>query len=536
MARGTHKRKFAKRRISRRLVKKQLGGGKLDKLPVGPGSRKADGTPGEKYSAAVNLNGRRRAFAIMNNMIDHRNRYPALTTDEAFITHLKRFAGALPDSVYRTIIHPNNYIGHLGKIIEKAPSGVNLGLPEKVVSLNSDQLFLNIRNDFKDNWEFLYVMGHGVLAPKLPDAKVPDRTYVRFNTPGGCRAVDSLSKALGILPMMAFPETFTFISSPDEFLTAMTKHHIENTGPLESFTSLEERRAVETDPFPADKYCTTPRNILSESTKAECLSSPQKKHTIYGPGENIQEMTINFSNNPFDMSAIGVYKLPIPIGFIRTLSDMTAALEEAARKKSTTLTKAEFNVEILNQKLRDSAIFGHRSLNLEPDFIGKKMSLAELFAALPKVPAGKVRFLFINSCRGVPFTINDSGLHNNLFNLDKPANNGSATGGAGIGPSAASAAGPAKKILTPAERYALAATARRMSVDIGAFSEIDKKVEEEFPKWLVNYKIMKENPPGTAKHEAAKKEVERIEGIYLYNTTGKYFKLQQKIDAAKVLL
>ena len=533
MARRTHKRKFAKRRISRRLVKKQSGGGKLDKLPVGPGSRKADGTPGDKFSAADNLNGRRRAFATMNNMIDHRNRYSALATNEAFITHLKRFDGTLPSSVYRTIIRPNNNIGQLGKIIEKTPSGVNLGLAEEVASLNSDQLISNMRNDFRDNWEFFYVMGHGVLAPKLPNAKVPDRTYVRFNTPGGCRSVDSSSTALGILPMMAFPETFTL--PPEEFLTAMTKHHIENTGPLESFTSLEERRAVEADPFPADKYCTTPRNLMSESTKARCLSSPQKKQTIYGPGENIHEMTINFSNNPLDMSAIGVYSLPIPFDFIKSLSDMTAALEEAARKKSTTLTKAEFNVEILKQKLRDSAIFGHGSPNLEPGLIGNKMSLAELFAALPEVPDGKVRFLFINSCRGVPFTIDDSGLRNNLFNLDEPANNGSAVGGAGTGPAAASAAASAKKLLTPAQRYAFAATVRRNSVTTGPRSEIDAKVEEEYEKWLVNYKIMKENPPGTEKHEAAKKEVERIEGIYVYNTTGKYFKLQQKIEVAKAL-
>jgi hypothetical protein len=187
----------------------------------------------------------------------------------------------------------------------------------------------------------------------------------------------------------------------------------------------------------------------------------------------------------------------------------------------------------LEQKRRDKAIFGYGSPNLRPDFIDNKMSLAELFAALPAVPVGKVRFLFINSCRGVPFTIDDSGLHNNLFNLDEPANNGSATGGAGTGPSVASAV--AKKRLTAAQRYALAATGRRRSVTTGPASETDAKVEEEYQKWLVNYKIMKENPPGTAKHEAAKSEVERIEGIYVYNTSGKYFKLQQQIEAAKVL-
>ena len=525
----------ARRRFTRRLPakkKQQKGGGRLDKLPVGtvttydvpPSSvfpdgravvapRNGAGNPVRGFGNAVELDKKRRGFAAGMAIESTGN-------TNSYNKHLIGLIGSLPSRVYQTVLPVDKYDETYFALRDKLSSPEIL--PESLYRPVRD----DVLEDFRNNWEFMYIMGHGVLEPRLPDAIVPPRTYVRFNSPGGCRSVDSANETLDLAPMMAFPQTFTL--PYEDFLRKMTEHHFDNTGPLESFTSLGERTAVSTTPYPGNTYCTTPRDMMSESTRANCLTSSQKKQTIYGPGENIHEMKIKFSNNPFDLSLIGLYMLPIPFDYVKRMSDETRTLPY---KDVRTLSPAELQAEMVKQKDLDSRHYGVDSatLNLRPRWIHQQMSLAQIFADLPKVPVGKVRFLFINSCRGVPFTLTDTGLISNILGGvagGAPANDGSAVGGAGTSaPAAAAAAAANRRFLPHVQRLGLAERARRKSVST-------EPPSENFQKWLANRKIMRETARGSAEHEAASAEVARIGGLAL-SDPGTYWKLAQNIAAVE---
>jgi len=500
MAKQT-RRRFVRRRSTRRLpAKQQTGGGKLDKLPVGPGSRKADGTPEKGFAAAVNLNARRKAFSELSALSTNRSKH---TSNNAYALHLQRFVKALPPSVFRTVLRPENYTA---KYMELASL-----LPRANIPLNDPaepgELIANVRDDFGTNWDFLYVMGHGVLAPELPAATVPERTYVRFNAPGGCRAV--VHGGEDFAAIMAFPETFTL--PQDTFLREMTKHYFRNTGPLESFSSLAERMTVAALPYP-DEYCSTPRNLMSESTVASCLVNPlQKKQTIYGPGEKIQEMKINFSNNPRQMMMLGVYTLPIPRRFADALSRVSDKLMAQKGKKLEEMTPEEFAAAEEEQAVHDLLALGESPIpnpNLKKDWILQQKSLAEIFAGLPSVPAGKVRFLFINACRGVPFTLGDTGLVSDLLR-GAPANDGRATGGAG-----AAGAAPVRRLNIPTRKN-LAFRARRASLATAPGAE------DELEKLLAARRVLRRAQASDGGVSAAERDaaqaIDDLYGLYMIN-------------------
>ena len=440
MARHTRNRRVQRRKTRKQ---KQKGGGRLDKLPVGPDSRKADGTPSAGFSAAVNLEKRRTAFNTLTAMTERRGNFPALTNNAKYADHLKKFAGALPAFVYRTVLDPDYYLGRYANLATRLPEGTGVTLNDP---LDSDSLVAAVKNDFEKNWDFMYLMGHGVLAPELPPAEVPARTYVRFNAPGGCRAVVGGSEN-PLDSIMSFSDTFT--RSYDIFLDKMTEHYFKNTGPLESFNSLAERTATAAMPYPPE-YCTTPRNLFSESTAASCLVNPlQKKQTIYGPGEKVQEMKINFSNNPNQMLMIGLYTLPILEDYAASLADFDHHLR-ASHKPSHEMTEAEFTDAIASQQHNDAAWLIN-GINIKPDWILRQYSLTQIFRELPPVPAGKVRFLFINACRGVPFTLADTGLVSDLYSSNATA--------------------AATRRLNIPSRQELAARARRASLAVNSGTE-----------------------------------------------------------------
>lgn len=439
MARHTRNRRVQRRKTRKQ---KQKGGGRLDKLPVGPGSRKADGTPSAGFSAAVNLDKRRTAFNTLTAMTERRGNFPALATNAKYAEHLKKFADALPPFVYRTVLDPDYYLGKYANLATKLPEGTGVTLNDP---LDSDSFVAAVKNDFKDNWDFMYLMGHGVLAPELPPAEVPERTYVRFNAPGGCRAVVGGSE-IPLESIMSFSDTFT--QPRDVFLDKMTEHYFKNTGPLESFNSLTERMETAAMPYPPE-YCTTPRNLLSESTAAACLVNPlQKKQTIYGPGEKVQEMKINFSNNPYQMFMIGLYNLPIPADYATYLASINEHLTTS--KPSHEMTEAEFTDAKASQEMYDDTL--KSGISLKPEWILRQYSLTQIFRGLPPVPAGKVRFLFINACRGVPFTLADTGLVSDLYSSN------------------ATAAAATRRLNIPS-RQELAARARRASLAVNSGTE-----------------------------------------------------------------
>ena len=396
------------------------GGGYLNRLPIGPGSRSnATGKPAAGFSYDVALDELRKKYT---SRVEPAIFEKGTMANDEFKVHLRRLMGSanstIPRFVYRGIVKPNEYN-------EKYP--IALSFNETLPYIDVKKA---IQDDFSKNWDFKYVCGHGVLQPHLKPARVPERTYIRFNSPAGCLAVISGEKT-GLPPIMAFPETFSPVMPEtlqrEKFLNDMTEHFINNNGPLESFNSLEERAEVAANPY-SSNFCMRPHNIMSESTHSECMSPLQKKATLYGPGDSVAQMKISFKNNPMQLIMLGMYDLPIPADYYMYVQNMASNIREQSEKDASfnkmlieggqkEIDSMTFNSGtdpgspgIVKMKDEDNRIISISIPNLAKDVIGNTLTLTEVFAALPPVPAGKVRFLFINACRGVPMTRNNVGL------------------------------------------------------------------------------------------------------------------------------
>ena len=429
-----------------RKQQRKRGGGQLNRIPVGPGSRNAAGKPAPGFSHAEALQEFRGKYArSAPTMFEKGSK-----SNANFNTHLGKLMGpgGIPRFVYRGIIKPSNY----NELYPVALSMNTTGTLPSHIDVRQEMY-----NDLKTNWDFKYVCGHGVLAPYLPPAHVPERTYIRFNSPAGCLALISGEKT-GLPPIMAFPETFS--QYPAAFFNDMTTHFIENTGPLESFSSLEERAAASADPYPTN-FCMKPWNTMSETIESTCMSPQQRIQSIYGPGEELTQMKITFSNNPMQVIMLGMYDLPIDPNYYMYVQSV--AIDAA--KHSKVFTSEEETID--EQKEQDSmhfktdmlkvedvtgAIVHVRNPNLAKDVIGRTLTLTEVFAKLPAVPDGKVRFLFINACRGAPTTMKNTGLMTNTAAANRP--------------------------LEPRQRQELATRLRRASLGNVRYTDTAKKLHE----------------------------------------------------------
>lgn len=466
----------ATRRHRRRGMK---GGGKLDRLPVGPDAREADGTPKILRIPAGSRLGSTNAYNSGRSRSQARIRYitnspPADWTPEKMLKHVTATMSMLPANVRSTYLNRTNYDRIVERATEKYAELISTGvagnaLPE-VPAL--EPIIKSVKDDLENNWDFKYICGHGVLAPELPAAVVPARTYVRFHSPAGCLAVLSGEKT-GMTPIMAFPEIFA--QTKKAFINDMAEHYFSNSGPLESFSSKAERDELIRNPYPAE-FCTNPRDPFTESKM--CLAPEYSKQTIYMPGESIPQMNINFTNNPYQTIILGVYDLPMNVQFYSAVQHAAENNARSKTKEIDEMTAAEFKDALTQQQEFDTILFKNDSfpfledgsriqinnVNLRKDVIGRKLTLTEVFNALPAVPEGKVRFLFINSCRGAPRVVNDTGMAANVLGAWEDAGAGAgALGGAG-GP-------PVKRPLNIIQRKELATHARRMSLGAPGSSE-----------------------------------------------------------------
>lgn len=487
-------RKYGKRsRATRRHRRRggMKGGGNLDRLPVGPGARNEAGNPvqvalpaapaaggaGGAGAAAARLVYLGSPEALEKGRANAAARLMHLEQESPSAAQIAEAMRALPSNLQHTYVSPTSYKNIFGKkeeisdkfgiafsmLNEANAAGVELSdLPELRSTLDI------IEHDFVTNWDFKYVCGHGVLKPELPSAIVPARTYIRFHSPAGCVA-DISGEKTGLVPIMAFPDIFTK-GSKEAFAKGMVNSFLLNRGPLESFSSKAERNALIENPYPPE-FCTDPTNPLTESSS--CLAAKYRKQTIYMPGESIPEMSIAFKNNPYETMILGVYNLPMDYNFYTAVQYTAENSDRAATKNLSAMTEAEYTAAIRLQDRLDRYLFaqarfefrneeGHtvhiNNANRNPDLIGRTVNLSALLASLPEIPDGQVRFLFINSCRGVPRVMDDTGMMANVL--------GAWGAGAGAGP-AGGAGGPrprAKRPLTIAQRKEVAVHARRLSL------------------------------------------------------------------------
>lgn len=261
-----------------------------------------------------------------------------------------------------------------------------------------------VREEFRSNWDFKILMGHGELIPG-PPAIVPPNTYVIFNSPAGC-----ISLAENIAPMINLT-----VGTLDKFLGMLASHHVTQTGLFDT-PSAEDRQALIAAGC-YDESFFEEKKFFSGTTAV--LGPTERKRTIYGPGEPVAEMTIRFANNPNEQLALGVFDLPFSrefydkvmhsYDFLRT-EEYRTAIAAAGQSEKTQQKLLESGLE--KTYLADQANFGRRDgPNYKPDYVSAAKSwrdaaatdrtLSQIFSELPPIEEGKQRLLFIGSCRGI---------------------------------------------------------------------------------------------------------------------------------------
>ena len=321
--------------------------------------------------------------------------------------------------------HPQKRRQRGGGGLDRLPLAVNpriddvLGrLPQGLPKVNFQKeairtdplLFLDTERELRNNWDFKLVMGHCTLIPADP-VPVPENTYVLFNSPAGCLAL-----AIGGLPQ---PDII--LGSKNEFLLKLAINHVFLEGLFESPHS-GLRGAIQAEGCYPDAFFTEKQNDpLARSTIK--LKGKEKLRTIYGPGEEVPEMSIRFANNLFQQLILGVYDLPIDPAFDTKIKDSYAFLLEDAYRTAVAARGqlAETQKKLLESGLdrthkADQALFGKRDgPNYHPEYVSAATSwqeaqakespadirLSRVLAELPPLEAGKQRLVFIGSCRGI---------------------------------------------------------------------------------------------------------------------------------------
>lgn len=263
--------------------------------------------------------------------------------------------------------------------------------------------------DLTDNWDFFVISGHGY---SIPDdyQKVPENTYLIFNAPAGCIATGK-----------TLPYSDVLVGTKTEFIRNFYLQHVRAVDRLhrvsvkkpvmfgdEDFLlrtlAPSERAELQTCVFPSEFY--DPK--FKPRTSTLCRIGPAfAGKTIYGPGESYPNNMIHFQSEPTPITFwLGVYELPIPTETYTTVTTVADATAEKMDK-----LKAQVKAGVLNpgkdglRKFRDmfdkSMFSAKTAKNLREDLLGHHVELSRILEELPPVPAGKSRFLFVTSCRGI---------------------------------------------------------------------------------------------------------------------------------------
>ena len=253
-----------------------------------------------------------------------------------------------------------------------------------------------ITAELKAEWQFQLLMGHGEILPGT--AEIPPDTYVIFNSPAGC-----ISIALDGLPNPAF------VGTNDTFYTEMAKDIALKQRSFDT-TDTDIRSILMTDSCYPESFFKEPKNSFTRKTKFSKLMKNDPKLgtlTIYGPGEQVYDMSITFKNNTYQTLYLGLFDLPISpayheevVSTIRKLKEEQAfAAKQLSTQSESTMRRIVSTAGETTSKY-DKVLF-KRPPNLKPDYVSTVKSLKEIFAELPPLPAGKKRLLFVGSCRGI---------------------------------------------------------------------------------------------------------------------------------------
>ena len=325
------------------------GGGRLNRIPVGPGSRNATGNPAAGYSLPAGI-AAQRAEAL-----ERIGRIDAMSVEEK-----AKLAANLPVYLRQSAI--------VQAQSDPANQALGRGASQSIVEASGQ-----ITVDIRDNWEFMYMCAHGsVEPPALQPIRVPANTYIRFGSQSAC-AADGLK---------IIPDYFVNDDNND-FINQMATKYLNNEEPFLSFSSPDERQTLFENPYMAN-YCK--EKVFKPTIENPYTCSPEQlKKTIYGPGESIINIRLRFQNLHGRAHIIGVYHVPIPTAFHATIGPYDRDPSKPA----------------------DNVLFGVGSPNLKPDYIDNQLTLEDALNRLPAVPDGKVRFLFINACRYVESAVYD---------------------------------------------------------------------------------------------------------------------------------
>ena len=324
------------------------GGGRLDRIPVGPGSRNEEGNPSRGYSLPAQI-AERRAEAL-----ERIGRIDTMSAEEK-----ASLASNLPVYLRQSAI------------IGKQSDAANVKLQRRS-SQSLKEAHKQIVDDFRDNWEFMYVSAHGSIeAPALRPIQVPPRTYIRFNAQSACAAIGA-----DIIPI-------NFVNDDiDKFRRMLSIDYLYNINIFRSFSSEDERRSLYENPYD-EAYCKSKNADLNLERPDQCTREQQTK-SVYSPGENVVNLRLKFKNHENETMIIGVYNLPITSAFYNEVKEND-----------------------ITDNLSDLDLFG-KDPNIKPEYITDQViTLEKVLRDLDPVPEGKVRFLFIDTCRYVESGVYD---------------------------------------------------------------------------------------------------------------------------------
>ena len=294
--------------------------------------------------------------------------------------------------------------------------------------LSADQLNIvneaTFEDDIVNNWEYFIIGGHGELKPTEYN-DVPANTYLIFNAPAGCIAVGTL---------VPYFET-TVADSKEEFAGQFFEDFLMSQ---ERIKLIESGRMPSPDPdFLLKTLAPSERRALAGRTAAAAAAGANfgkvypggferldvkerttfapiikdttyTAKTIYGPGEKYPNLEILFKNNPLQTILLGAYELPIPRSKFNELEVRFREAVESKRKTidalpiqgSAAFARAMADINRITEE-SDQTLFSAAYGNMLSKELGKKLALKQILTLLPAVPAGKKRFIFVTSCRGI---------------------------------------------------------------------------------------------------------------------------------------
>ena len=262
--------------------------------------------------------------------------------------------------------------------------------------------------DLKDNWDYYLISGHGFSIPN-DYQKVPERTYMIFNAPAGCVARGGL-----------LPYTDVLVNERPDFLRNFLRQHVRAIDRLHQVANKKpvlaedadfllrtlapsERAELQTCAFPPEFYGAD----FKPRTNTLCRMGPAfSGKTIYGPGESYPNTMIYFKNKPEPATIwLGVYELPVsPAAYAVVDAGATATgakMEKVAGQVKSGVLKPGVDGLQPFRDIFDKGVFTSAVGNVRTDLMGTNIELSKVIEELPLVPAGKSRFLFITSCRGL---------------------------------------------------------------------------------------------------------------------------------------